>query len=343
MDIKNGTAAYEVLKFICYVQEYPKQQLHLLSQSSADWTRRLVRRMADAGYLRIRKKEGEPTSIGIRKSGWEQIYHMPYLPGKIDAGRITRLHKLAVTAAVMKNAGVEILPEHKPPLIQSDRSAFWTSKELKAGDMALTRNLNGSRLAGVYATGSDFLAVYSIGSNQMCWSEVLESRTKAILARLTRTQPDKMLLLGETMEQAHNILNTPPNHPKRYLSPTTCYSDMYYIPASQESAWIVRQIQNPYRRRLWTENLFGCADERSLTGSIDCDGFTESKGERRPYLFCFDFNLSRLYRLKLALELGKAQTVVLFCLPWQSSILRQYFGNQGRIIEIRQEALDYEK
>ena len=128
---------------------------------------------ADAGYVRIRKKEGEPPSIGIRKKGWGQIYHAPYLAGKNRTpSELPVCISWQLRPPIMKKAGVEILSENKPPLIQSDRPAFWTSKELKAGDMALTRNLNGSRLAGVYATGSDFLAVYSLGSNQMCWSEV---------------------------------------------------------------------------------------------------------------------------------------------------------------------------
>lgn len=340
MKIEPGTQAYEILRLLCYTQEYPRRSAGLLGTGAAGWTKRVVKQLMDEGYIRLLEQGREIRSLGIRKKGWTAVYgEGGFVKQRVNRASLNRCHRLAEAAAMMRLAAVRIYPEEKPDwqtFTEQPQAvpgpAFWTSRELKL-NLDIRRNFNSSRFAGVLAGARPYV-VYNTGQGRMRWHDCSEAHTRALVSRMVRAPTDDAVILGQSMENALGILETAPDNARGYLSVSTSYRNMYFVPLQRAGGGLLQCLTSPSWRQRLIYTLLTDAERTGRLNNIENDGMLLVNGQRMPVLVACDCNLPQLYRLKAALLLGRIKAAAVYCLPFQAEMYRAYFGGQAMIYTV---------
>lgn len=341
MKIEPGTQAYEILRLLCYTQEYPRRNAGLLGTGAAGWTKRVVKQLMDEGYIRLLEQGREIRSLGIRKKGWTAVYgDSGFIKQRVNRASLNRRHRMAETAAMMRQAGIQVFPEEKPEWLDFTENqrlgtepAFWSSREVKA-TLDAQQNFNSSRFVGFLAGARPYV-VYDVGTGQMVWHDCSEAHTQALLSRMVRAPTDGAVILGQSMDQALKILNTNPDNARSYLGTVTCYPNLYYIPLRADAAQQLRGLTQPGWRKRLVDSLLTQEEQDGRLNSIESDGLTRIGGQLMPVLVGCECNLPRLCRLKLALLLRGIGKAAVYCLPYQARAYAEFFGKQVQLLTAR--------
>lgn len=340
MQVRKESVAFDILRLLCYTEEYPKQCMELIGDGRDSWRKRVLRQLTEEGYIRLIKYDRSIQSYGIVKKGFLVVYpHRDYQKRRVSPAIVNRLHRIAEAAALMDAAGIRIYPEDKPDWLgylaepkKREQPVFWSSREIKA-NLDLERNFNSSRFVGLL-TGSDQpYVIYNVKSGQMRWHDGAEAHTRALINRMVRAPTDNAIILGQSMEYALEILQTSPDA-RSCISVRTSYPNMYYLPLAREAAPWLQYLSKPAWRQTLVDELLTREEQAGRRNTVENDGAADVRGIQMPVLVGCDCNLPQLYRLKAALDLRRIEAAAVICMPWQKKVYETFFGFQAIILTV---------
>ena len=260
-----------------------------------------------------------------------------------DAGHKERNFRIAEVVAMCMRAGIEFRP-YKLPQLKPEKNwgtlpnypVFYSSKVLKLVDEEGMKRVMFSRIVGLMYLGNKGYAVYNTRNAPIKWYGNGESKAKVFLSDIVGSNDDphtridsssiwyvdSAILFGKTDDVALETLKLSKRKRRRDLLFDDNYQCIYFIPLNELG---MRQLKI-FTVRNWKEKLLDALFEPEVRsydrGTFEYDAFVDGE-----YVYSFlDGDLARLTRLKLALDDGKRQVVVV-CYPHQLALLKSYLGS----------------
>ena len=196
---RRGTQAYRLLELTAICGEIPADLVRRLP-GGISYKESVILSLKKAGLLqtyyrdRLRGYRLGRRAKGILLAERPERFSF-YLTGNTDTNRIRsemtrrlRLHRTAETYVAMRNAGVAVFRDEKPPVFAPtdfpvsvmEPFAFYGSREIKEMGME-TVKIRGSRMAGVLLAPSGIFITYNGGPYQMKWDYRAEQRAQVFL------------------------------------------------------------------------------------------------------------------------------------------------------------------
>ena len=335
--IKKDTTAYEILKIIYCTEEFPRQALNMISGNKL-WIKRLVRQLINEKYISLYKKK-EIRSLRLLQDGKQALMNVSN--GKLefikeqnstgDLKKLYRMHRISEAWAMMYSTGIKINPQEY--LNNKDPPTFWTSLEIKY-DENISRNINSSRFVGAFTNGSKSYIIYNTYDGLLNWSDIKECETKLFLERYIKI--DGCIILGRKIENALEVLNSDGGKRQPVIKAETSFEHSYFLTLDDNGIDFLKimTIEN-WEEKLITEILTGDEIKRKLN-SIECDGLSD---DNIPIMVACSLDLTRIKRLKSAMDINRINSVELFCFSYQIDILRRFFDNRATIYEVDRKEL----
>lgn len=205
---------------------------------------------------------------------------------------------------------------------------------------------NQGRCYGLLVLGGKCYAAYIFNSIKSHWTQQSELRNKKMMQRavfdhfkpLSDNNPgylDHMLIFGKDLAMARELLERKDKsvQPDNYMRMDATFENYHFIPYDKREE-MLRLLQIPNLQKKLKKLTFG--EKTKVSQTIDCDGITE---DHEYLLFAFDFNLTRIWRLKHNAEYYQDKKFVIFAYRWQQEFLEEYCGEKVRILTISFEKL----
>ena len=327
--IKKGSTAYEILKIIYCTEEFPRQALNMISGNKF-WIKRLVRQLINEKYVSLYKK-GKIRSLRLLQKGYDVLNVEKLKNNHGEAKWIYRMHRISEVWAMMYSAGIKINPQEY--LNNKDPPTFWTSLEIKY-DENISRNINSSRFVGAFTNGNKSYIIYNTYDGLLNWSNIKECETKLFLERYIKI--DGCIIFGRKIENALEVLNSDGGKRCPVIKAETSFEHSYFLTLDDNGIDFLKimAVEN-WEEKLITEILTEDEIKRKLN-SIECDGMSD---DNIPIMVACSLDLTRIKRLKSAMDINKINLVELFCFSYQIDILRRFFDNKATIYEVDRKEL----
>lgn len=198
----HDSASYELLSLTALCGEFPCDSAPRLI-SSESYRKKIVTGLTHNRLLRIFSRNHlRGYRLGIRGKrllqDQEPERFLFYLSGcgdtnaiKSEPSRRLRLHRIARTYITMKNAGITIFRDKKPPLFSPDTAGaipiedvyFYDSREMKELRSEMLK-IYGSRMTGALFTPKQAFAVFNAMDSIPTFDPQIERRAKVMLQRV---------------------------------------------------------------------------------------------------------------------------------------------------------------
>lgn len=198
----HDSASYELLSLTALCGEFPCDSAARLI-SSESYRKKIVTGLTHNRLLRIFSRNHlRGYRLGIRGKrllqDQEPERFLFYLSGcgdtnaiKSEPSRRLRLHRIARTYITMKNAGITIFRDKKPPLFSPDTAGaipiedvyFYDSREMKELRSEMLK-IYGSRMTGALFTPKQAFAVFNAMDSIPTFDPQIERRAKVMLQRV---------------------------------------------------------------------------------------------------------------------------------------------------------------
>ena len=308
----HDSASYELLSLTALCGEFPCDSAARFIDSES-YRKKIVTGLTHNRLLRIFSRNHlRGYRLGIRGKrllqDQEPERFLFYLSGcgdtntiKSEPSRRLRLHRIARTYITMKNAGITIFRDEKPPLFSPDTAGaipiedvyFYDSREMKELRSEMLK-IYGSRMTGALFTPKQAFAVFNAMDSIPTFDPQIERRAKVMLQRVCQirtvaTRKVDGILLADHWQTLYILLEDATKQFHALLLQSFC-------PSPKDSA-------------------------------IENDAVTE---DGTLILFAYQPDLPKLYRFYAALELHKRSGIIV-CFDFQEDALRPFCGSRIKL------------
>ena len=277
-------------------------------------------------------------------SDWPERFSF-YLSGNTDTNRVKsevsrrlRLHRIAESYALMKQAEVAVFRDEKPHIfapapacgLQVSVPAFYGSREIKEMGTE-TVKIRGSRMTGVLLTPSEIFVIYNGGSGMMRWDHRAEQRTQVLLKIIICNQrlPFQYagagvsgILFGHGLEALSRILSERDSGSRCFFLLDGNYEHFYYLTNDERGELLLRLLCSPEKKAELDGILSQGLCERDSGLPVENDAVDEAGA---PVLFAYLPDIPRIGRFCTALQLQERKGTVI-CFDFQKEVFARLCG-----------------
>ena len=337
----HDSASYELLSLTALCGEFPCDSAARLIGSES-YRKKIVTGLTHSRLLRIFSRNHlRGYRLGIRGKHLLQTQEperfLFYLSGcgdtnaiKSELSRRLRLHRIAQTYITMKNAGITIFRDKKPPLFSPDAKSavfiednyFYDSREMKELRSEMLK-IYGSRMTGALFTPKQAFAVFNAMDSIPTFDSQIECRAKVMLQRVCQIRTSAIrkvdgLLLADHWQTLCVLLENAKGSEREYFLFGEGYAHFYFITNDYYGETLLWILYNPeVAVQLHTLLLQSFRPPQRDT-AIENDAVTE---DGTPVLFACQPDLPKLYRFYAALELHKRSGIIV-CFDFQEDALQ---------------------
>lgn len=254
-------------------------------------------------------------------------------PDGFNTAQIERNHILAELHYLMDKSGITEFWRSKDIMMDFKKGVFINDRLIKSlySSKAITQSGRGYG-ALIYPKACH--TIYYYENNASYWSSESERRHCNISEKYIREHfaefkdVDKhvfknALLVSCDNQVAYDLLNNRSHKAKKGLKIDGTFDNFRYTNKNHitETLFILENeevIKNILKKKMFVKNT-----EESR---IDSDGVTE---DGKHWLFTFDFNLTRIRRIKKAADHFDQKKFVVYGFNWQKDFLNRYFNNKN--------------
>ncbi len=321
--------------------EMPKRMEHFLA-GGYEYNRKCIARARKQGFVRVFVKD---KLRGYRLTGKGREYLLQKYPDQaslfldgtvipVDLPRRERLHRSSEAYHFMRNSGVAIFCQSKPPLFSTSvleeeiaEPAYYSAKEIKGYGVECLRIRN-SRSVGILVLPQEFYVVYNTGHQQMAWSENAEERMSALMETLlqdTGAFPPSVapqagaILLADSMGGFLPFISSPAEKGALPLNGGG-YPKMLWLPNSEEGQIIIKLLCDEAKRQ-------------SLDKSILAN-FPDGKDEEdHPVCIAYDGDIAKVHSFLRSMKARRTQGV-LVCFDFQREVMEALCGQLAKVMTV---------
>ena len=358
---REGTQAHRLLELTAICGEIPADLVRRLP-GGASYKESVVTSLKQAGLLqtyyrdRLRGYRLGRRVKGILLAERPERYSF-YLTGNADTNRIRsemtrrlRLHRTAEIYVAMRNAGVAVFRDEKPPVFAPAASpvfvmefpAFYGSREIKEMGME-TVKIRGSRMTGVLLTQSGIFITYNGGPYRMKWDYRAEQRAQVLLklilchrrfpAQYARTEVSG-LLFGDGLEPFYQILSGGDGNLRCFFLLDGDYEHFYYLTNDRYGETLLRLLCSPETIAEMNRILMEGWEEKDVDLLIENDAMDQ---DGNPVLFGYFLDIPRINRFHTALQMQNREGTIV-CFDFQKEVLQRFCGGREKLF-----VLNFEK
>ena len=351
--IRQCSLVYELLTFLSYVGEFPFGSIPLLG--NYETYRKLISKLSQEQTYRIPGNSKTISGRLLNISGTKQLktirlsqkgvevlslvnpdaafyYDRVYRKANLSsaASRIDRAHRLAETTALFRLAGVETSPYQLPSLqtesfemTYSERSAFYTSHELKHFGRDGVNKVAFSRITGMLFAPGGCYPIYNSRDTRMEWNGLGEGRVRLHLEGAVRmnfsdnAELESAMMLASGYDIAKLTLAFLGNVNKVQNRFDQIYKHLHFIPMNAFGIRLIKLLSLPDWNEMLLELLF---DEEELATTGASFGYDAI----RDGVYMFSFLDSDIFRLNAFWDVVRYQKykASVICFPEQVPFLR---------------------
>ena len=344
LQIRKGVQAYEILKLIGYVKEYPRRNLKLLAGEN-QWVIRAVRKLVNEGYIKIGTIRKTRT-LRLPKKGRQAlvdagVHFKMQISGVNQSGNVLsveRAHRIAEVITVCKRAGIKVYPEElAPEHLSGGPPSLWLSSALRA-EAHLKDSKITSGYIGVLSIGNTGYIVYNTGRKLMFWPTAVEYQVQASIYTGYAKKVDRFLVFGEPNSIV--TLNDKNGKRRSTLLPGIFQNEntqqirvdngmqhLHFIELSENGIRLLQLMQDEY----WMQLTYFILSEEEIEGKpndIVCDG---KHADGRPILLLFDMDLVRLKMFISRITESGILAAKILCFDWQKESISKLIGDVAKI------------
>ena len=356
-----GAQGRLLLELVAVSGDFPVRLLKRLPGQPA-YKDSVVKKLKRTGLLRTYYRDGLRTF----RLGWPAkellVQENPerfsfFLTGTAETNRLKsektrrlRLARMAAMYIMMRNAGVEIFRDQKPPVFSSDfsgrgirASCYYGSREVKEIGLDAVK-IKSSRMTGMLLTEEKGYVVYYCGEALMKWGSREELRLKIFLQMEMNGRrlggqygPDGLeaILFADRMELSLELLQAEKKDGAYFLFDGN-YEHFYFLPNDYHGEVLLRLLCCTEKSReleeLMRTGLAGKGESGTWQDGWEQDG--------TPVLFGWLFDLPRIAGFQKMLTFRNLFGKVI-CFDYQREALEKYFSARGAAPAF--ETIDFEK
>lgn len=239
----------------------------------------------------------------------------------------------------MKNAGITIFRDKKPPLFSPDTAGaipiedvyFYDSREMKELRSEMLK-IYGSRMTGALFTPKQAFAVFNAMDSIPTFDPQIERRAKVMLQRVCQirtvaTRKVDGILLADHWQTLYILLENTKSSEKEYFLFGESYEHFYFITNDYYGEALLWMLCNPDATKQFHALLLQSFCPSPKDSAIENDAVTE---DGTPILFAYQPDLPKLYRFYAALELHKRSGIIV-CFDFQEDALRPFCGSRIKL------------
>ena len=346
----SGQAPYELLSLTALCGEFPCDSAARFIDSES-YRKKIVTGLTHNRLLRIFSRNHlRGYRLGIRGKrllqDQEPERFLFYLSGcgdtnaiKSEPSRRLRLHRIARTYITMKNAGITIFRDEKPPLFSPDTAGaipiedvyFYDSREMKELRSEMLK-IYGSRMTGALFTPKQAFAVFNAMDSIPTFDPQIERRAKVMLQRVCQirtvaTRKVDGILLADHWQTLYILLENTKSSEKEYFLFGEGYEHFYFITNDYYGEALLWMLCNPDATKQFHALLLQSFCPSPKDSAIENDAVTE---DGTLILFAYQPDLPKLYRFYAALELHKRSGIIV-CFDFQEDALRPFCGSRIKL------------
>ena len=348
----HDSASYELLSLTALCGEFPCDSAARLIGSES-YRKKIVTGLTHSRLLRIFSRNHlRGYRLGIRGKHLLQTQEperfLFYLSGcgdtnaiKSELSRRLRLHRIAQTYITMKNAGITIFRDKKPPLFSPDAKSavfiednyFYDSREMKELRSEMLK-IYGSRMTGALFTPKQAFAVFNAMDSIPTFDSQIECRAKVMLQRVCQIRTSAIrkvdgLLLADHWQTLCVLLENAKGSEREYFLFGEGYEHFYFITNDYYGETLLWMLYNPQVVVQLHELLLLLQSFRppQRDTAIENDAVTE---DGTPVLFACQPDLPKLYRFYATLELHKRSGIIV-CFDFQEDVLQPLCSNRIKL------------
>ena len=357
-----GTQGRQLLELVAVSGDFPVRLLKRLPGQPA-YKDSVVKKLKRTGLLRTYYRDG----LRTLRLGWPAkellVQENPerfsfFLTGTAETNRLKsektrrlRLARMAAMYTMMRNAGVKIFRDQKPPVFFSDFSGrerirdpcYYGSREVKEIGLDAVK-IKSSRMTGMLLTEEKGYVVYYCGEALMKWGSREELRLKIFLQMEMNGRrlggqygPDGLeaILFADRMELSLELLQAEKKDGAYFLFDGN-YEHFYFLPNDYHGEVLLRLLCCTEKSReleeLMRTGLAGKGESGTWQDGWEQDG--------TPVLFGWLFDLPRIAGFQKMLTFRNLFGKVI-CFDYQREALEKYFSARGAAPAF--ETIDFEK
>lgn len=308
----HDSASYELLSLTALCGEFPCDSAARLI-SSESYRKKIVTGLTHNRLLRIFSRNHlRGYRLGIRGKrllqDQEPERFLFYLSGcgdtnaiKSEPSRRLRLHRIARTYITMKNAGITIFRDKKPPLFSPDTAGaipiedvyFYDSREMKELRSEMLK-IYGSRMTGALFTPKQAFAVFNAMDSIPTFDPQIERRAKVMLQRVCQirtvaTRKVDGILLADHWQTLYILLENTKSSEKEYFLFGEGYEHFYFITNDYYGEALLWMLCNPDATKQFHALLLQSFCPSPKDSAIENDAVTE---DGTPILFAYQPDFS---------------------------------------------------
>ena len=268
-----------------------------------------------------------------------------HFPG--DMQHLDRNHRVAETAAVCMQAGIELRPYLLPKLqneaissVVPKKPSMYLARDIKKVSGSETNKTAFTRMTGAAFYPGGCYGVYNTRDAAMKWNGMGEVKTVYYLTELARLNAgvqtvDSTILFGASEEIALQSFSEKSAGQRKIVQPDAAYQHIHFVPLNKMGIRQMRILTVPNWKERILDALFLPETRSYGIGRFEYDACVEG-----GYVFShLDGDLNRLIRFKEAIEHIPGPFEVL-CFPHQVEFLREYLEGRAVIKTIELEAIE---
>ena len=294
---------------------------------------------------------GALKTIRFHKSGlqvleqWNKAAYLSYMNSfdqhffRSDDEHITRNHRIAESAVMCLNAGIEIRPDQVPQLTKMhhqvlpfDEPVFYLSKHLKKTDPDGLNKTKYARIVGALFYQTGCYAVYNLRDALMKWKPESELKSKLDLTDIctmntSNKEVNSAIFFGASYQTGLRMLQEwKTNRDNRKLF-TSVYQHVHFIPIDDFGTELLRIITLPN----WNNRLLGLFFKNSVR-TFGCGEFTyDAEVKGICYLSFLDSDVARLYLFREGIKFFPERKWSVICFEQQVHFLREFLGKNASL------------
>lgn len=323
----SGELPFSALKRIRGGTEYKKKLIHDLKAE------KLIRKYSKDGVSALRATAKAKKELLEQNRDRFSFFLTGNVLTNLYASHLNvrlRLHRVVETLILMRNAGVQVYRDLKPPLLTLESSGFdspifYTALEVKnaIGDEAA--KVNGSRATGLLVLPAGIYLTYHTGDTLMRWDSKNEVKMREVIRYALRPLglPVYGLLIGSSMDLALSILQSRGGYKLRYYMVDDTFESMCFLPDASNGDRLLKLMGQPEQWRELTERAVVGMQPAPAWAPVDCDAIA---ADGRPVLVALIFDLKRIQRFVLGLSIRSLSGLIV-CFDFQESVIRAYCGS----------------
>jgi hypothetical protein len=257
---------------------------------------------------------------------------------KYEIKRRLRLKSIAETFVTMQNAGVAIYKDEKPDVFYPETDpeqtlsvtapVFYNSREIKNCSDEFNKILR-ARSVGALLTDSKIFIVYNTCGSLMRWSNKSEITIKGFLRHILgierlpqQYQKDEIrgLMLGDSMEQAYQLITSTGGLRKRDFMLDNTYDYFLYLPNDRNGEIVLRLLCDTEKTEELNSILSQGLNEHN-PGMFTVNDAIDENGD--PVLFAYDCDMHRIFKFNSGLTIHDRKGTII-CFDFQADVLKRY-------------------